>query len=80
MQATCHRSVIYLLFYADTEFFGALCHCIKTCLGEEHIKHLSNVDSCNAFIREPILTKEMWDGVLSAADSLRIPRRPAAAS
>jgi hypothetical protein len=45
------------------QFLGARCRYIKTCLGEEHMQRLSKVGSCNAFIREPISTKEMWDGV-----------------
>jgi hypothetical protein len=50
------------------QFLGALCHYIKTCLrlGEEHTQRLSKVCFCYAFIREPISTKEMWDGVQSA--------------
>jgi hypothetical protein len=48
------------------EFLGALCYYIKTCLGEEHMQRLSKVGSSNAFIRKPISTKEMWDGVQSA--------------
>ena len=30
------------------------------------MQRLSKVGSCNAFICEPISTKEMWDGVQSA--------------
>jgi hypothetical protein len=50
------------------QFLGALCHYIKTCLGDsdEHMQRLCEVGSCNAFIREPIATKDMWDGVQSA--------------
>jgi hypothetical protein len=50
------------------QFLGVLCHYIKTALGEpeEHMQRFSKVGSCNAFIHEPILTKEMWDGVQSA--------------
>jgi hypothetical protein len=47
------------------QFLGALCHYIKTALGEEHMQRLYEVCSCNAFIREPIATKDMWDGVHS---------------
>ncbi len=49
------------------QFLGALCHYIKTCLGEEHMhwQRLGKVGSCNAFTRKPISTKEMWDGVQS---------------
>ncbi len=45
------------------QFLGALCHYIKTSLGEEHMQRLSAVGSGNAFICEPIATKDMWDGV-----------------
>jgi hypothetical protein len=48
------------------QFLGALCHYIKTALGEEHMQRLSKVGSGNAFIHEPIWTKNMWDGVQSA--------------
>jgi hypothetical protein len=48
------------------QFLGALCHYIKTALGEERMQRLSEVCSGNAFIREPIATKDMWDGVQSA--------------
>jgi hypothetical protein len=44
----------------------AFCHYIKTALGEEHMQQLSKVGSGNAFIREPIAPKDMWDGVQSA--------------
>jgi hypothetical protein len=48
------------------QFLGALCHYIKTALGEEHMQRLSEVGSGNAFTSEPIATKGMWDGVQSA--------------
>jgi hypothetical protein len=48
------------------QFLGALYHYIKTALGEEHIQRLLEVFSGNSFIREPIVTKDMWDGVQSA--------------
>jgi hypothetical protein len=48
------------------QFLGTLCHYIKTALGEDQLQRLSNVRSWNAFIREPISTKKMWDGVQSA--------------
>jgi hypothetical protein len=48
------------------KFLGKLCHYIKTTLGEEHMQRLSAVGSGNAFICEPIATKDMWDGVQSA--------------
>ena len=48
------------------QFLGALCHYIKTALGEEHMQRLLEVFSGNSFIREPIATKDMWDGVQSA--------------
>ncbi len=47
------------------QFLGALCHYIKTALGEEQ-QRLCGVCSGNAFIREPIATKDTWDGVQSA--------------
>jgi hypothetical protein len=47
------------------QFLGTLCHYIKTYLGKEHMQRLLDI-SCNAFIRTPIPTKEMWDGVQSA--------------
>jgi hypothetical protein len=48
------------------QFLGALCHYIKTCLGEEQMQRLGKVGSCSAFICEPISTKELWVGVQSA--------------
>jgi hypothetical protein len=50
-----------------SQILGALCHYIKTYLGEEHMQRLLDI-SCNenAFIHTPFLTKEMWDGVQSA--------------
>ncbi len=48
------------------QFLGSLCHCIKIYLGEEHMHSLREVGFWNAFIHNPIPTKEMWDGVQSA--------------
>ncbi len=48
------------------QFLGVLCHYIKTALGEEHMQRLLEVFSGNSFVREPIATKDMWDGVQSA--------------
>jgi hypothetical protein len=48
------------------QFLGALFHDIKTALGEEHMQHPVEVFSGNSFIREPMTTKDMWDGVQSA--------------
>ncbi len=48
------------------QFLCALCHYIKTALGEEHMQRLCEVFSRNSFIREPIAT---WDGVQSAHSS-----------
>ncbi len=47
------------------QFLGALCDYIKTALGKEHMQRLLEVFSGNSFIREPIATKDTWDGVQS---------------
>ncbi len=50
-----------------SQFLCALYNYIGTYLGEEHMQRLLDMGgNCNAFIRTPILTKEMWDGVQSA--------------
>ena len=41
-------------------FLGHLVHFIRTALGEEHRKLLSDAGTPNAFIRSPVATKEMW--------------------
>jgi len=67
------------------QFLGALCHYIKTALGEEQTKRLQQASgNPNAFIREPIPTKAMWDAVqgmhsktLSACFLIEYSNRPA---
>jgi hypothetical protein len=50
------------------DFIGCLCQFIKAALGEEHMHRLgnSNAGNSNAFIRNPVATKKMWDGVQAA--------------
>jgi hypothetical protein len=45
------------------QFIGCLCQFIKSVLGEEHMYLLEAASNLNAFIRNPVATKEMWDGV-----------------
>jgi hypothetical protein len=50
-----------------SQFLGALCHYIRTYLGEEHMQRILDIGgNGNAFIHAPIPTKDMWDGVQSA--------------
>ncbi len=45
------------------QFIRGLCHFIKTALGEEHMQRLDDAGNSFFLIREPVPTKEMWDGV-----------------
>jgi hypothetical protein len=45
------------------QFIGCLCHFIKAALGVEHMQRLKDVGNSNAFIRYPVATKEMWNGM-----------------
>jgi hypothetical protein len=50
-----------------SQFLDAPCHYMRTYLGEEHMQRLLDMGGNGyAFIRTPIPTKEMWDGVQSA--------------
>jgi hypothetical protein len=50
-----------------SQFLSALCHYIKTCLGEEHMQRVRDIGcTWNSFIRTLIQTKKTWYGVQSA--------------
>ncbi len=59
----CYIKKLCLFACSLGQPIGALCHFIKTTLREQHTQRLGEAGNSNAFIRNPVATKDMWDGV-----------------
>jgi hypothetical protein len=52
-----------LVFVVRSFFLGHLVHFIRRAFGEEHQKLICDSGFLNAFIRQPVVIKAMWDAM-----------------